>query len=89
MLTNLGYGRCDVVSIDECEDIATKAYFSGEEGFFKFDNRSFWFFARLLTNHDEQLATAPVKVIDVIAEQLEQYRGATLEKQGRSRELSK
>lgn len=71
MLRELGYGGHHLHTADEYERIAGNAYESGEEGSYGFDPAAFRTFAALLTDHDSQLETAPVRVIDIVARQLE------------------
>ncbi|CAG9231828.1 hypothetical protein [Burkholderia vietnamiensis] len=71
MLRELGYGGQRLHAADEYERIAGNAYESGEEGRYEFDPAAFRAFAALVTDHDAQLETAPVRVIDIVARRLE------------------
>jgi hypothetical protein len=73
MLDDMGYGNTDMKPIEIYETAANTAFASGEDGRFSFDDRTYRMFAYLLTSHDLQLASAPVKAIDVIAQRLEQF----------------
>ncbi|WP_206952484.1 Fis family transcriptional regulator [Trinickia acidisoli] len=76
MLSELGYGKPGLDSLDDYEHVANEAFFAGQDGRFGLDNKAFRLFAGLLTNHDAQLEVAPVRVIDGIAKYLEQHGGA-------------
>lgn len=71
MLRERGYGREQADAIAEYERVANHAYAAGDEGRYGFDPPAFRLFAALVTHHDAQLETAPVRVIDIIARQLE------------------
>ncbi|MEB2605502.1 Fis family transcriptional regulator [Burkholderia cenocepacia] len=71
MLREFGYGGQRLHAADEYERIAGDAYESGVEGRYGFDPAAFRLFAALVTDHDSQLETAPVRVIDIVARQLE------------------
>lgn len=77
MLRERGYGREHAHAFDEYERIASDAYALGHEGSYVFDVPAFRAFAALVTHHDAQLETAPVRVIDMIAQRLERPDAAS------------
>lgn len=74
MLGELGYGKPDISSFGDYEEVSKDTLSSGRDGWFAFDNKAFRLFAVLLTNHDAQLEIAPVRIIDVVAQRLDQHR---------------
>lgn len=76
MLRELGYGGRRLHTADEYERIAGNAYESGEVGRYGFDPAAFLTFSALVTDHDLQLEIAPVRVIDIVARQLERPSAA-------------
>jgi hypothetical protein len=77
MLRDFGYGVRHDRAFEEYERIASDAYASGHEGSYLFDVRAFRTFAALVTHHDAQLETAPVRVVDMVAQRLERYSMST------------
>lgn len=71
MLGELGYGGISVSAVDDYESAAIEAFSAGTEGTYAFTGDTVQTFAALLTEHDEQLRIAPVRVIDRVARRLE------------------
>jgi hypothetical protein len=76
MLSDLGYGVGHEHAFDDYERLANDAYALGHEGGYLFGADAFGAFAALVTHHDAQLETAPVRVIDMIAQRLERRSAA-------------
>ncbi|KER69987.1 Fis family transcriptional regulator [Burkholderia cepacia] len=77
MLRERGYGSEHTHEFDEYKRIASDAYTLGHDGSYVFDVPAFRAFAALVTHHDAQLETAPVRVIDMIAQRLERQGAAS------------
>jgi hypothetical protein len=71
MLREFGYGKDHQEAFDEYERIASNAYASGLDGRFLFDPRAYRAFSALVTHHDAQLAVAPLRIINIVAQRLE------------------
>ncbi|MDR0241391.1 MAG: Fis family transcriptional regulator [Burkholderia sp.] len=71
MLGELGYGKNADLPTDDYEKTASEAFSVGTEGSYTFNGDAVQKFAVLLTEHDTQMKTAPVRVIDQVARRLE------------------
>ncbi|CAN7658183.1 Fis family transcriptional regulator [Massilia sp. LjRoot122] len=76
VLQQLGYGNSPNQPIEEYEAAAAAALGTGSDGSFQFDQAAFQLFARLLTNHDQQLNAVPIKALAYVEEKLRQYSKA-------------
>ncbi|AJX00032.1 hypothetical protein BM43_5 [Burkholderia gladioli] len=76
MLREMGYGGSTLRPLAEYEELASHALASGIEGRYGLNESGMRVYAALLTEHDAQLALAPLNVIDQIARRLERFRKA-------------
>lgn len=75
VLQRLGYGPGSLRSVEDYEIAATDAMTCDTDGPFRFGDDAYQLFAALLTDHDAQLAVAPVKAMAYVAKRVERYTG--------------
>jgi len=77
MLHQLGYGDALLRPVEEYEALAADAMHEGSGGLFAFDEETFRVFAQLVSCHDRQLETAPLKAVRHVADKLAKYAKAS------------